>query len=170
MTGFSLLLRGGLVADGTGAPLAARDVAVVGGRLAVLEPGSAVEAAEVVDVSGMVVAPGFIDAHTHSDTTAIDAANGVVEAEQAYAAVRQGVTVEIAGNCGSSAFPGAYSGLAALGRAHAAVGRANHLVSLVGHGSLRTAVVGAEARAASDGEIARMAELLDEALTAGAAG
>ncbi|GAA1997962.1 N-acyl-D-amino-acid deacylase family protein [Catenulispora subtropica] len=170
MTGFSLLLRGGLVADGTGATPAARDVAVVGRRIALVEPGAVVEADETVDVSGMVVAPGFIDAHTHSDTTALAAADGLLEAEQAFAAVRQGVTVEVAGNCGSSAFPGTYSGLAALARAHAGVGRTNHLVSLVGHGSLRAAVVGPEARPASGAEIARMAQLLDESLAAGAVG
>lgn len=174
MSGLSLLLRGGLVADGTGAPLVARDVAVTGRRIAMLDPGSVVAAEETVDVSGLVVAPGFIDAHTHSDTTALAAANGALEPEQAFAAVRQGVTVEIAGNCGSSAFPGtgsgSCSGLSALARAHAEVGRANHLVSLVGHGSLRTAVVGSEARAASQPEIARMAELLDECLSAGAVG
>ncbi|GAA2054930.1 D-aminoacylase [Catenulispora yoronensis] len=170
MTGFSLLLRGGLVADGTGAPLAARDVAVVGRRIALVDRDAAVTADEVVDVSGLVVAPGFIDAHTHSDTTALAAAAGELEAEQAFAAVRQGVTVEIAGNCGSSAFPGDFSGLAALGRAHAAVGRANHLVSLVGHGSLRAAVVGHYARAATEVELAQMAAALDEALAAGAVG
>ncbi|NUP51411.1 MAG: amidohydrolase family protein [Catenulispora sp.] len=170
MTGFSLLLRGGLVADGTGAPLAARDVAVVGRRIALVEPGSVVASDEVADVSGLVIAPGFIDAHTHSDTSALAGAEGELDTEQVYAAVRQGVTVEVAGNCGSSAFPGTFSGLAALGRAHAAVGRANHLVSLVGHGSLRAAVVGHEARAATETEVARMAEVLDEALAAGAVG
>lgn len=133
-------------------------------------PGSVGAADEVVDVAGMVVAPGFIDAHTHSDTTVLAAAAGELDETQSYAAVRQGVTVEVAGNCGFSAFPGTFSGLAALGRAHAAVGRTNHLVSLVGHGSLRAAVVGFEARTASGAEIARMAESLDAALASGAVG
>lgn len=170
MTALSLLLRGGMVADGSGADLAERDVAVVGERLTVLEPGSATTAEEVVDVSGLVVAPGFIDAHTHSDTSVLEAADGELDREQAYAAVRQGVTVEIAGNCGMSAFPGTFSSLSALGRAHAAVGRPNHLASLIGHGSLRAAVVGHEARPATEQEVARMADMLDEALAAGAVG
>ncbi|NUR59448.1 MAG: D-aminoacylase, partial [Catenulispora sp.] len=104
------------------------------------------------------------------DTSVLATADGELDIEQAYAAVRQGVTVEVAGNCGSSAFPGTFSGLAALSRAHKAVGRANHMVSLVGHGSLRAAVIGHEARAASEAEIARMAEVLDAALAAGAVG
>ncbi|NUR57518.1 MAG: D-aminoacylase [Catenulispora sp.] len=170
MTDFSLLLRGGVVADGTGAPLVARDVAVVGGHLVVLEPGSTATADEVVDVRGLVVAPGFIDAHTHSDTSVLAAADGELDIAQAYAAVRQGVTVEVAGNCGSSAFPGSFSDLAALSRAQESVGRPNHLVSLLGHGSLRAAVVGHEARPATEQEVARMADKLDEALAAGAVG
>ncbi|WP_223297680.1 N-acyl-D-amino-acid deacylase family protein [Catenulispora acidiphila] len=125
---------------------------------------------ELIDVSGLVVAPGFIDAHTHSDTASIDAAEGLLDEAQVYASVLQGVTTEIAGNCGHSAFPGRYAGFDALGRAHSVVGRANHLASLVGHGTLRAAVVGEEARAARAAEIAWMAEALDEALTAGAVG
>lgn len=168
--GASVLLRGGVVADGTGAPLAERDVAVAGGRVRLLAPGTATGAEEVIDVSGMVVAPGFIDAHTHSDTAAIDGAEGRLDKGQVFASVLQGVTTEIAGNCGHSTFPGAYSGLAALSRAHQAVGRANHLASLVGHGTLREAIVGQEARAATAPEIARMAAALDEALASGAVG
>ena len=171
-TSFPLLLRGGSVADGTGAPLVARDVAVVGGRVRLLAPGEvgSEDADEVVDVSGLVVAPGFIDAHTHSDTSCIDGAEGRLDEAQVFASVLQGVTTEIAGNCGHSAFPGRYPGLAALSDAHSAVGRANHLASLVGHGTLRSAIVGQEARAASATEVARMADALDEALAAGAVG
>ena len=174
MSGFSLLLRGGLVADGTGAPLVARDVAVSSGRVRVLAAGTVsdadADADEVVDASGLVVAPGFIDAHTHSDTASIDAAEGRLDEAQVFASVLQGVTTEISGNCGHSAFPGRYPGLAALSVAHSVVGRANHLASLVGHGTLRGAVVGPEARAATTAEIARMADALDEALAAGAVG
>lgn len=166
MRGLSLLLRGGVVADGTGAPLVLGDVGVVGGRVRMLAPGAVSDADEVVDVSGLVIAPGFIDAHTHSDTAAID---GLDEA-QVFASALQGVTTEVAGNCGHSAFPGRYSGLAALSRAHRTVGRANHLASLVGHGTLRAAVVGQEARAATATEMTRMMAALDDALASGAVG
>ncbi|WP_370349736.1 amidohydrolase family protein [Catenulispora sp. EB89] len=123
-----------------------------------------------MDVSGLVVAPGFIDAHTHSDTACIDASEHRLDSSQAFASVLQGVTMEIAGNCGVSAFPGTYSGLAALSHAHNVSGRSNHLASLVGHGTLRAFVVGHEARPATAMEVARMADALDEALESGAVG
>ncbi|OIJ94591.1 N-acyl-D-amino-acid deacylase family protein [Streptomyces colonosanans] len=163
---FDVLLRGGEIADGTGAPLAAGDVGIAAGRVRLLAPGTAATADRVVDVSGQIVAPGFIDAHTHSDETTL---NGTGH-EQAHAAVLQGVTVEVCGNCGDSAFPGPYPDFAAFAGAHASVGRANHLVSLVGHGTLRAAVVGHAARAATAAELAEMCQVLDRNFTAGAAG
>ncbi|MEY9968320.1 N-acyl-D-amino-acid deacylase [Streptacidiphilus sp. MAP12-16] len=168
MTGghFDLLIRGGDLADGTGAPLLPKDVGIAAGLVTILPAGATATARRVHDATRQVVAPGFIDAHTHSDQTNL---NGLGEA-QAHAAVLQGVTVEICGNCGDSAFPGHYRDLAAFARAHAASGRANHLVSLVGHGTLRGSVVGHANRAATAQELAQMCRLLDEALTAGAAG
>ncbi|MEV5987872.1 D-aminoacylase [Streptomyces sp. NPDC052051] len=163
---FELLLRGGEIADGTGAPLTAGDIGITEGRIRLLAPGTAATADRVVDVSGLVVTPGFIDAHTHSDETTL---NGTGD-EQAHAAVLQGVTVEVCGNCGDSAFPGPYPDFAAFADAHASVGRANHLASLVGHGTLRAAVVGHAARPATAAELAEMCEVLDRNFTAGAAG
>lgn len=163
-----LLLHGGRIADGTGGPLLAADLGIQDGRIKVLPPGSvsAQRAGESVDVSELVLAPGFIDAHTHSD----EAALGTVGEPAAHAAVLQGVTVEICGNCGTSAFPGAFGDFAAFARAHDEAGRANHIASLVGHGSLRAGVVGHEARTATKSEIDTMCGLLDEALAAGAVG
>jgi dihydroorotase/N-acyl-D-amino-acid deacylase len=163
---FELLVRGGQLADGTGAPLRRTDVGVAAGTVTLLPAGSPATATRVLDASGHVVAPGFIDAHTHSDLTTLD---GTGET-QAHAAVLQGVTVEICGNCGDSAFPGRYRDFAAFARAHTATGRANHLVSLVGHGTVRGSVVGHEDRAATAAELAEMCRVLDEALGAGAAG
>jgi N-acyl-D-aspartate/D-glutamate deacylase len=64
-----LLIRGGLVIDGTGAPGREADVAVGGGRVVAVEPRSARPARRLIDARGHVVAPGFIDIHTHSDFT-----------------------------------------------------------------------------------------------------
>jgi len=174
-----LLLHGGRIADGTGAPLRAADVGVRGGTISVLPPGATIpDAAGVaLDVSGLVIAPGFVDAHTHSDTTAL---GGVGQAAADAAAV-QGVSVEICGNCGTSAFPAASGGpgardfpdfpdFAAFADAHRAAGRSNHIASLVGHGTLRAAVVGRAARPATGAEIDTMRGLLGDALDAGAVG
>ncbi|WP_030910199.1 N-acyl-D-amino-acid deacylase family protein [Streptomyces sp. NRRL F-5126] len=163
---FDLLIRGADIADGTGAPLAAGQVGVADGRVRVLPPGAPATADRVVDAPGHVVAPGFIDAHTHSDVTALDRTGEL----PAHSAVLQGVTVEVCGNCGDSAFPGPFPDFPAFCRAHADAGRPNHIASLVGHGTLREAVAGPDARAVSEDELGAMCRVLDDALSAGAAG
>src|SRR5262245_41354279 len=93
-----LVIRGGLVIDGTGAPGREADVFVAGGRIAAIEHGTARPARRVIDARGQVVAPGFIDIHTHSDFT-------LPLNPRAEGKVRQGVTTEVVGNCGFSAAP-----------------------------------------------------------------
>ena len=95
---FHLAFVNGMVADGSGAPLARADVGLDGETIGVVGQLEASEAAEVIDVSGLGVAPGFIDIHTHSDITAL------VD-PRAASKVFDGVTTEIAGNCGYSQFP-----------------------------------------------------------------
>ncbi|MFF4758302.1 amidohydrolase family protein [Streptomyces sp. NPDC001292] len=193
-----LLLRGGTLVDGTGAPARRADIAVASGRITVLPPGAPADAAEVVDASGQVVTPGFIDVHTHSDALAAprDADEGADAAEAIedlrLAPLLQGVTTEICGNCGTSLFPSLprrLPELAAhlrvtfgLGPVRPAVDfdafaagqdpdlRRTHLASLVGHGTLRAGVMGFEARPPEPGELQTMCRLLDQALSQGAAG
>src|SRR5689334_16470163 len=93
-----LLLRNADVYDGTGAPARRADVAVTGARITAVEPGLDLAAAEVVDLHGLALAPGFIDIHTHSDVSLLHDPYGESKA-------RQGVTTEVVGNCGYSAFP-----------------------------------------------------------------
>ena len=185
------LIRGALVYDGSGAEPARMDLRVTGGRIH-LAPDDLLSdpAVRQIDAGGLAVAPGFIDVHTHSDALAL-----VPDADEALglAPVRQGVTVEIAGNCGSSLFPPAQPGtdaedLAAFtqtlfgdrarplegmddfARRHLLAGRRNHIATLVGHSSLRAAVMGFEDRAPNPAELDRMCALLETALRAGAAG
>ncbi len=188
MSRFDLLVRGGVLFDGTARPGREADVAADGGRLTVLPPGAAVDAAEVIDARGRAVAPGFIDVHTHSDGVSL---LGQGDRELVRASVLQGVTTEICGNCGSSLFPalperlaamradarvsfggdvGIYEDFEGFAEAHARVPRANHLSSLVGHGTLRAGVLGPVDRPATPAELAAMCDLLDRALSQGAAG
>ena len=93
-----ILIRGGFVVDGTGAPGHEADVALRGDRIAAIEPRSARPARRVIDARGQVVAPGFIDIHTHSDFT-------LPLNPRAESKIRQGVTTEVVGNCGFSVAP-----------------------------------------------------------------
>src|SRR5262245_12708421 len=93
-----LLIRGGHVIDGSGAPGREADVSVLDGRVAAVEPRSARPARRVIDARGQVVAPGLIDIHTHSDFT-------LPLNPRAESKIRQGVTLEVVGNCGCSVAP-----------------------------------------------------------------
>lgn len=186
-----LLVRGGDVVDGSGAPARRADVLVRGDRIAaVLDGGCSGEprAGTVVDATGCVVAPGFVDIHTHSDLT-------LLSAPTAPSAVRQGVTTVVVGNCGLGTFPvtGGARDLARVRSAvayldvdpgvqwswrdfdgyAAAVSAAQPSVGvgvLVGHLPLHAAVVGYDDRDPSASELAAMGALLDEQLAAGASG
>src|SRR5881296_3355597 len=102
-----LLIRGGHVLDGTGGPGRDADVAVSDGRIVAIEPRSARAARRIISAQGQVVAPGFIDIHTHSDFT-------LPLNQRAESKIRQGVTLEVVGNCGFSVVPALPERLAML--------------------------------------------------------
>lgn len=190
MTGFDLLIRGGTVIDGTGGPRFDADVGVREGRIVFVGdasalPGGGGPATRIVDATGLVVAPGFIDAHTHDDRALLSSPDMVAK-------VSQGVTTVITGNCGVSIaptggglprptpppldlldlegdwfrFPTFAAYLAALEAAPAAINAA----PLVGHTTLRLAVMDEVDRPATAAQIATMRAMADEALAAGAIG
>ena len=90
---FDLILKGGRVLDGTGNSDVPADVAVERGRIAAVGSCGAAGAREIVDVAGLIVCPGFIDAHCHSDALPFSA-------DPLPAKILQGVTTEVNGNCG----------------------------------------------------------------------
>lgn len=177
-----LLIRGGTVVDGTRAPRFEADVAIQNGRITAVGDLSGVKARQEVDARGLVVAPGFIDSHTHDDQSLLSQPDMTFK-------VSQGVTTVITGNCGVSAAPltqemdlpmplalvDAPKGqrytrfadyLGALRQKPAAV----NVAALVGHSTLRAVTMDSLDRPATDGEIARMRAMLQEALEAGAIG
>lgn len=179
------LFRQVSVADGSGAACFTADVAVAGDRIAAVAPRLDGTAAEVIEGAGRVLAPGFIDVHTHDDCAALDAAAILPK-------VSQGVTTVVVGNCGVSLAPcpvalgeAPVPPLNLLGRAEAfayprfadyrrAVERAPgpvNVAALVGHMTLRVRAMGRDLeRPATAPEIAAMRADLTEALDAGALG
>ena len=95
---FDTLIRNGTVVDGTGKPRYEADLGISGGRIEAVGSLQDAEAARTIDATGHVVAPGFIDMHSHSDRSLLDDPG-------AESKVHQGVTTEVVGNCASSPFP-----------------------------------------------------------------
>jgi N-acyl-D-aspartate/D-glutamate deacylase len=181
---YDLLIKHGTVIDGTGAPGVAADVGVSGGRITAVAPALQGEAVRAIDARGRVVAPGFIDVHTHSDFT-------LLTAPGAASKVRQGITTEVVGNCGFSPAPVApqtlgllkeYAGFLnpdlpwnwqRLGEFYQQVsarGCAMNIAPLVGHGAVRIAVMGFDNRPPSANELRQMQRLVGEAMEDGAFG
>ena len=92
-----LVIRNGTVFDGTGSEPTQTDVAIEGGRIAAVGAVESADAPEL-DATGLAVAPGFIDIHSHSDYT-------LLVDPRAASAIHQGVTLEVVGNCGFGCFP-----------------------------------------------------------------
>jgi N-acyl-D-amino-acid deacylase len=176
---YDLLIRGGTVYDGSGAPGVAADVAVRGDRI-VRVGGVPVDATagEVIDASGLAVAPGFIDVHAHDDTL-------VLMEPDVEGKVMQGVTTVVNGNCGWGIVPQSASRNLAIGddlprwdsyggylEAVASRPASHNVATLVGFGTMRAGALGSatEQRPATPEEIARMQAWLREALEAGAVG
>ena len=179
---FDLVVRGGLLFDGSGAPGWIGDVGVRDGRIAAIEPAIADETARTIDAHGLAVAPGFIDIKTHSDF--VLPINPTADSK-----IRQGVTTEIVGHCGFSIAP-ALPGRVELLRDYLSASApwlpfrettfADYLDGfaatsvnagmLVGHNTMRLMVMGMERRAPSAAELDTMIALLEEALDAGALG
>jgi len=179
---FDIVLRGGTVLDGTGGPGLRADVGVVGDAIAALGEISAEQGRRVIDAAGLHVSPGFIDIHTHSDPD-------VLAYPTADSRVRQGVTTELAGNCGSSAAPLAGEGVeerkedwrregveadwtdvaSYLGQLER-TGLSLNQALLVGQGTLRDNAVGSVDRLLSADEMAAVSRALEEGLDQGAFG
>ncbi|MCX7766392.1 MAG: amidohydrolase family protein, partial [Candidatus Sumerlaeia bacterium] len=176
---FDLIVKGGKVFDGSEKEAIFADIGIVGDRIKEVGNLTGADAREVISATGLIVMPGFIDAHSHSDENYL--VNPLAESK-----LRQGITTEVIGNCGSSPFPlspatqqqlqqdikdwgikvdwtTAEGFFARLEAVHPAI----NIVPLVGQGTIRAAVIGYEDRPPTSQELAQMKDLLREALASG---
>lgn len=182
-----LILKNGLICDGTGSMPFTGDVAIRNGKILALAPGLVCDGAEMLDVSGLVVSPAFIDMHSHSDSS-------FLLDERCESKIHQGVATEVAGQCGSSPFPRNQDQMIKLNEAIAAGKRtkrgayqaasfeellrkrttadrmSTNLVQMVGHNAIRQSVAGLVGRPARKDEIELSSRLLEENLAQGAWG
>jgi N-acyl-D-amino-acid deacylase len=179
---FDLIIRNAQIIDGTGEPGYCADLAISGGNIAAIGDLSAADAIAVRDAHGLVLAPGFIDVHTHDDLQ-------VIHAPQMLPKISQGITTVIVGNCGISASPvtlrgdlpdpmnllGApedfsYADFASYKNAVNKAQPAVNVAALIGHTALRNNHMDRLDRVADDKEIESMRMQLRESLTEGALG
>ncbi|GAA2793907.1 D-aminoacylase [Saccharopolyspora taberi] len=181
----TVLLTGALLADGTGAPLRPADVLVERGRITAVEaPGALPRTTPERDLTGLVLAPGFIDVHSHAD-------NAPLLTDHDTTKIHQGVTTEVVGNCGFSLAPASpahtgtlaaflqrifppldigWSGFHDLFARTDSAGHVTNQCPLVGHGTLRIAAMGMTDAAPDDQAMNAMRTALEEGMTAGAFG
>lgn len=155
----STLISGGTVIDGTGTKRRMADVRIVGDTITAVGKLRARYGEKVIDATGLMVAPGFIDAHSHAD-------GGLLTDPDAETQIRQGITTSVVGQDGGSHFPLA-SWFAEVEAKHVAL----NIASFVGHGTVRTEVTGKEyKRVTTPEEQRRMADLVTQEMQAGGLG
>lgn len=181
---YDLLIRDGIIVDGTGAKSYQSDIGIKDDKIIKIGSIKTEDSICTIDGKGLIVAPGFIDTHSHSD---IDVLNSPFEPNK----VRQGITTEIAGHCGFSLFPilkdkinNFQTILAAYNKKYdldwfdakdffdkvQGKGLGFNYVPLAGHGIIRVNTVGFAARKSSDEELNKMKYLVEQAMEQGAFG
>ena len=154
---YDILVTRGTVIDGSGARPVRGDVGISGGRIVAVGSLSGATANEVIDATGLMVSPGFIDVHTHADD--------IADTPRADNFVRMGVTSVVAGNCGGSALD--------ISEALAKIrdgGTAINYATLIGHNTVRRAVMGTSNRDPTVSELSKMKSLVWRAMADGAVG
>jgi N-acyl-D-amino-acid deacylase len=155
---YDVIIRGGKLVDGSGAPWKYADLGICGQKICAIGDLSAAKAATEMDAKGQIVAPGFIDIHNHGRT-------GILQVPTAENFLRQGVTTLLEGQDGSSPLP-----LRDFQNKLSDLKISVNVGFFVGHGTVRSQVVGLENRAASAAEMARMKDLVSQAMQDGAFG
>ncbi|MCP4813515.1 MAG: D-aminoacylase [Planctomycetaceae bacterium] len=157
-TKVDIILRGGTVIDGSGQTGRRADVAIKGARIVAMGDLGNTRAKRVIDASGKIICPGFIDLHSHAD-------RGILAHRDAENYIRQGVTTLVCGNCGSSP-----TNVAAFFKDLRRDGIGPNLALLIGHGSIRQQVMGRLNAPPSPEQLQKMQQLVRQAMKDGASG
>ncbi|MBC8401502.1 MAG: D-aminoacylase [Candidatus Marinimicrobia bacterium] len=180
---FDLIIRNGAVLDGLGRPAFKADIGITNDKITAIGNLVSATADQIIDAQGLIVAPGFIDIHTHTDVELI--ANPRAESK-----IRQGITTEIGGNCGFSPFPLTeedrkelaqewgdeykvavnWTDIGGFFDAIRVKGTAFNYASLTGHGDLRAAVVGKNDVPPTPEQMREMEKLLEKSMEMGSLG
>ena len=184
---YDVLIKGGRILDGSGNPWFRGDIAISNGLIQEIGKGLDTGADRVIDAKGLIIAPGFIDAHSHCDSSTL-------VHRQLDNVIHQGITTVVSGQCGSSPAPVSeksreqaqrnldnwlppgyelkitWSTFDQYLRLEESEGLGANVAHLVGHGAVRTAAMGFEARAPSDSELTEMMRHVEEAMKSGAYG
>jgi len=157
---FDILIINGSVIDGTGAPRFSADIGIKNGKIVAIGDLQRAEAEEIIDATGLIVCPGFIDPHTHAD-------RAIAIRPQAMNYIRQGITLVLGGMCGGSKLKiGEFlDSLDAL-----EPGIAINFATLIGQGSIRTAVMGSSYESPTPEELDEMKGLVAKGMQEGAFG
>ena len=158
-----VVVRGGTVFDGTGAAGSVRDIAIANGRVTAIATSIRERGTQEIDARGLIVAPGFIDIHSHAESSLTDD-------PRAESVIRQGVTTIVGGQDGSSRGTDGPDSFAAYLASVDALKPAVNVAAMIGLGSVRGSVVGQDDRPATAKELERMTTLVERALAAGACG
>ena len=182
---YQLLVKNGHIVDGTGNPWFRADLVVENGKIVALGHHITENAEHSIDASGLIVAPGFIDLHTHSDST-------ILTNNRATSSIMAGVTTEAVGNCGGSIYGFTPTYLETLQKRHRNVeiswtdlkgyreqlskkGIGINIAPFVGHNTVRASVMGPEGKGGeriipTEDELSKMEQLVGEAMEQGAFG
>ena len=163
---YDLIIKNATVIDGTGKENFAADVAIINGKIAKVAAGLT-GSKDVIDAAGLVLTPGFIDSHSHSDLS-------LLKNPVQTMGVEQGITFAVTGHCGGtlapSSSPDGCATVQELFDRTVNVPMDHNIAVLVGHGTIRKKVIGTENRPVTDEELKQMEALLEESLQAGAIG
>lgn len=179
-----IVIQSGQIIDGSGSPRFSADIAIKEGKISSIGNLPSIQADTKINASGLIICPGFIDMHSHSDLVLL--VNPLAESK-----IRQGVTTEVIGNCGNSPAPLTsinreikmesaktrtpdikfnWSSYGQYLKEFNKLGISLNVVGLVGHGTIRSAVMGIRNRAPTDTELEKMKDLAEESMKEGAFG